>query len=351
MATDIGTDRPTTERRPRTLHYHSTAGARPMSAGRVMLVGFIAFSLAALLNADSLYAQASRQPFGWKRTAARAVVAPVRELSHLIRLNEPRASIQEAIGRDAEAGTRERSRIPLTTLPPDQPPPTVAPPRVPTAAEPLRLWVGGDSMAQVFGQSLVDRSTERGTIEASLDYRISTGLTRPDYFDWPAHLVDEVLPSNPEVVVIMFGANDGQSMAIDGVAYKVRTPEWQAEYRRRVAATMDLLAGDGRLVVWVGQPSMESADFNERISIMNLIYADEAASRPWIRYLDSARVLSPAGGGYTATLPGPDGEEEQARQPDGIHLTRFAGDLLADAVLAVVDEELAAPGGSAEQGG
>lgn len=332
--------RPTPSRRPRTLQYHATAGDRPLAAGRVIVVGLVAFGLAALLNADSLSALANRQPFGWKRTVARGVLAPVRELSHVTRLNEPRAAIQEAIDRDPEAGTRTRSVVTATTRPAAAPPPAIRL-RRPTAGEALRLWVGGDSMAQELGTSVVEKATDRGSIDADLDYRISTGLTRPDYFDWPAHLRDEVLPGRPEVIVIIFGANDAQPMEVDGTPFEVRTPQWQAEYRRRVALTMDLLGGDGRLVIWVGQPHMRKAEFSERMDILDEIYRSEASRRPWIRFVDSRPVLAPEGGGYSAYLPDGDGRPQLARQADGIHLSRFGADRLADAALAVLDVELA----------
>lgn len=351
-----------TERRPRTLRYHSTAGARPMPAGRVIVVGLIAFALAGLFNADSLYAQASRQPYGWKRTLTRGVVAPVRSVSHFTRLNRPRMMIQDAIGRDSKPTTDGRSivtAVTTTTTAPATPgvPTTISTTtttvvrRTPTKEDPLRLWVGGDSMAQEFGTSLVEKAGDRGTITATLDYRISTGLTRPDYFDWPAHLRDEVFPTKPEAIVIMFGANDAQPMEVDGTPYNVRTPEWQKEYRARVALTMDLLKEKDRLVIWVGQPRMRSADFDERMGILDEIYLSEAATRPWIRFLDSRPVLAPEGGGYAAYLNGNDGQPILARQSDGIHLSRFGADRLADAVLAALDKEHAGSQPTGTSGG
>lgn len=330
------------------LRYHSAAGARPMSAGRVMQVGIIAFLVAGLLNADSLHDQAIRQPFGWKRTVAEAAVWPFRTVSHATGLSKPREVIQTSIGRDpkkaAEAKKQAKksgiSRKPTVDLSEDAPPPAFVL-REPTAEAPLRVWVGGDSMTQVFGQSLVDRCGERGTLECTLDYRISTGLTRPDYFDWPAHLADEVLPAEPEVIVIMFGANDAQSMELESGVFAVRDQPWKDEYRKRVAATMDLLAGNGRLVIWVGQPTMRKAEFSERMDIVDQIYAEEALKRPWVRFLDSRKVLSVDGGtSYQATLPDDSGTHQPARQSDGIHLSRFGGDVLADAALALLDEQI-----------
>lgn len=328
-------------RAPRTLQYHASSGARPMAAGRIVVVGIVAFSLAALFNADSLYAQASRQPFGWKRTVLRGVVSPVCGISHLTRLNRPRARIEEAIGRDPGTGSGRVEQVTTTTRPPMAPPPAVIVPR-PSKAAPLKLWVGGDSMTQGLGAAVVDEAGDRGTITATLDYRISTGLTRPDYFNWPVHLQDDVLPTRPRVIVIMFGANDAQAMEVDGTPYEVRTPEWQAEYRRRVATTMDLLAGDGRLVIWVGQPNMRKEEFMERMQILDQIYQSEADRRPWVRFVDSRPVLAPDGG-YSDYLVAGNGEKELARQNDGIHLTRFGARLLSDAVYQVLDAEIAAP--------
>jgi uncharacterized protein len=271
---------------------------------------------------------------------ARGFVAPVRGLSHATRLNRPRARIEEAIGRGPAPGSGPVEQVTVTTLPPAKPPPAVVL-RRPTKQAPLRLWVGGDSMAQEMGSSVVQDAGERGTITSTLDYRISTGLTRPDYFNWPVHLRDDVLPTKPQVMVVMFGANDAQAMLVNGTAYNVRTPEWQAEYRHRVATTMDLLHGDGRLVIWIGQPRMRADGFDERMQILDGIYASEAASRPWVRFLDSRPVLAPEGGGYSAYLPGADGQPELARQGDGIHLSRFGADRLSDAVYRVLDQELA----------
>jgi hypothetical protein len=221
--------------------------------------------------------------------------------------------------------------------------------RRPSAEKPLRVWVGGDSMAQVYGQSVVAACEERGTLDCTLDYRISTGLTRPDFFDWPAHLADDVLPTTPEVIVIMFGANDAQGMELASGVHQVRDKAWQDEYRKRVGETMDLLAGDGRLVIWVGQPPMKKADYDERMDILNVIYADQARRRPWVRFLDSATVLS-TDGGYQAYLPDGSGKDELARNSDGIHLTRFGGDRLADATLDLLDDAVAEGAGGGEAG-
>jgi hypothetical protein len=96
---------------------------------------------------------------------------------------------------------------------------------------------------------------------------------------------------------------------------------------------------------------MKKADFDERMNILNVIYAEQAQSRPWVRFLDSRSVLSTDGGGYQAYLPDGSGEDELARNADGIHLTRFGGDRLSAATLDLLDDAVAeSSGGGAPAG-
>lgn len=334
---------------PRSLRYHDLAGARPQPAGRVLVIGLVALLLAGVLNADGLFELASRQPVGWKRNVATGAVAPFCFVGRITKLKEIRTEIREAADKqvqDCSKGARSGSatfdEVATTTTTSTLPGQTTAPPiarRVPTAAEPLRVWLGGDSMTIELAQSVEEAVTGRPEIALATHPQVSSGLSRPDFFDWPAYFRDEVLPGDPEVVVVMFGANDSQGLDIDGTAYQPDAPEWKAEYRRRVGVVMDQLRGEGRLVLWVGQPHMADPGFDERMAELDAIYAEEAEARPWVRFLDSRPVLSPDGDGYQATAGG-----TSLRQSDGIHLDRAGADLLAEAVLAAITEEVVADG-------
>jgi len=310
-----------------------------VAAGNVLIVGLVGLVLAALMNADSLVEQAERKPFGWSRTASLAVWHPMQDVSNVLRLGFPRDVVDEATGRadddtdDFEFPTETAEPVTTSTVPPD---PEL---RTPTAAEPLRVWVGGDSMSQVFGQSLVAMADDTDLMSADLDYRISTGLTRPDYFNWPAHISEEFPESDPEAVVIMFGANDAQGMEVEGEVFQTLDENWTAEYRRRVAGTMDLLEDEGRIVYWVGQPIMRDADFSSRMAGVNEIYRSEAESRPWVRYIDAYEMFADDSGAYEAFLPDVAGDVQDMRQGDGIHLSRPGGDLLARAVLDQIEAD------------
>ena len=146
----------------------------------------------------------------------------------------------------------------------------------------------------------------------------------------------------------MFGANDSQGMEVDGEPVQPDDERWKAEYRRRVGVVMDQLRGEGRLVVWVGQPHIRDAGFDARMTALDEIYAEEAESRPWVRFLDTHPVLSPDGDGYQATAG-----DTSLRQDDGIHLDRGGADVLAEAIFTLLDEVKtgAGPGAGAEPPG
>ena len=160
---------------------------------------------------------------------------------------------------------RHRSRRPTPPTPP--PPrrvlwwwgtvPPVAesdrPPGPPTADNPAVLYIIGDSDAGSIGPSLQRLASKTGVVKSVLDYKVSSGLTRPDFFDWPKHVQKKVPEVGPQIVVVTFGGNDAQPIkAQNGKTYQVSDPEWKAEYERRVGAAMDFLGADGRKVIWVG---------------------------------------------------------------------------------------------------
>jgi hypothetical protein len=130
----------------------------------------------------------------------------------------------------------------------------------------------------------------------------------------------------------MSGANDSQDYIIDGVYHPNGSSVWRKRYRRDVSRIMDVLAADGRKVIWVGMPPMQDADLNDGMAEVNRIVADEAEQRDDVSYVDTWALFSAPGGGYTSEIDG-----EIVRLEDGIHLNVEGSELLA----AAIAEELA----------
>src|SRR5690606_11546539 len=109
----------------------------------------------------------------------------------------------------------------------------------------IQVWSGGDSMAYTVGVALENLGADDPAFDGELDNRGSSGLTRPDFFDWPAYLGQVAATSDPDVMVFLEGANDRQGMVVDGTAYQPPAEQWLTEYRRRVGVAMDAVEGSG----------------------------------------------------------------------------------------------------------
>jgi hypothetical protein len=167
----------------------------------------------------------------------------------------------------------------------------------------------------------IARSTPIDLVTPILDPQVSSGLSRPDFLDWPQRLAGVIVNDEPDAFVIMFGANDWQDFEADGEIHRRGSQSWLAVYRDRVAATMDLLDQPATAVFWIGQPAMRSAGLSEGMTALNEIYRTEAAIRPWITFIDIALAFAGPDGGYSDSVAG-----ERVRQDDGIHFTNAGAD-------------------------
>jgi hypothetical protein len=187
---------------------------------------------------------------------------------------------------------------------------------------PLRVLTAGDSFAQPMGYDLNGYASRHKMIVTQLDFRISSGIARPDYFDWPARLraIMAQEPA-PEVVVFVVGGNDTQNMWNAERVFVRGTPAWHAEYSRRAAEVMDIVGERGARLYWVGMPITRDEERNGYVQVMNQAVVDATEGRPWVHFVDIWELFQDNNGNFATYLPNERGEMVQVRQNDGIHLT------------------------------
>ena len=197
-----------------------------------------------------------------------------------------------------------------------------------TPSDPLRLWIGGDSLAGSLGPSLGAMTGATGVVQPTFHSKVSSGLASPDFYDWPKHAPEDFLKYDPEVAVFMIGTNDAKALPQNAADDQ----QWRNEYTVRVEEMLQLLIGDGRTVYWVGAPVVKDRAFAERVQALDDVAAKVVAQHPEAHYVDAYALLADAEGGYTASLPDEDGESVVVRAGDGVHLTPEGGDVIARAV-------------------
>jgi len=205
----------------------------------------------------------------------------------------------------------------------------------------MHLYIAGDSMAGIPGMALVNLSNDTHLIKPLLDYHISSGLVRPDFFNWPAQLQRQAKAFDPGAAVVMWGANDNQGVQTSsGKVYEFGSSGWEKEYRKRVGDAIAILFNGGvRRIYWVGQPIMPGSTYDQQIRLMNDIFRDAAKNQPGVQYIDAHAVFSGGGGSYSQYLRDDKGEMQQVREADDEHLTYAGGMRLAKVVMAAIKAE------------
>ena len=205
-----------------------------------------------------------------------------------------------------------------------------------TSDAPLRLWIGGDSLAGSLGPVLGTLAGNTGVVQGTYDSRVSSGLSNPELLNWPRHAFQELPRLDPEAVVFIIGANDWmapQAQPTDASGQ----PAWKARYALAVAQMLDVLTASNRPVYWVGAPTMRDTQKDAGVRQLNAVARGVVERRPNATFVDAYALFGDGQGRYSATLPGPTGKNELVRADDGVHLTPAGGDRLARVVFAALD--------------
>lgn len=348
-----------------------------LAAGQVLIVILVCFLVWTLLSAHSLHKASEAAPDGARRTVSLAVLGPIDGLTHLLFIDRLAAVFQGAAGHDPNKvspggladGPQGPPPPPPSPLPSFTPTPEPKPSnhhgggnghhgggnghpgpkptksggrgstlpllRVPTAARPLRVLVVGDSFSQdvEIGLSPVTDSKYFRIIQKGLQ---STGLSRPDYYPWPNALQTFMQQYHPDIVLIMLGGNDPQTLYTlsgDKIPFGVGDRRWPKLYRARVDQMMNIASAGDTHVAWIGMPIMGSSEaYSNNIRFLDTIYEAEAAKHPDVLYLDTWPLFA-KNGKYADYLPDKHGDLQLVRASDKIHLSGAGNRILTAALI------------------
>ncbi len=338
---DSQVEEPVTRHRPRRrARERPPVERRLRPAGHALVIVAAALLVSLLLNAPGLHKSAHAQSAGWQRDVALTVTGPLDTVSGALLLDRPRAAVKRLIGRPDDDTIDTSIDLPPATPTATAPSQPTTAKRVITPAKPLRLWVAGDSLVVVPGESIIRAAGASPVLEPAggVDGRVATGLERPDVFNWFRYVPERLRELRPGVVVLSFGGNDDhgymtglpKGASVDGFD----TPSWRAEYGRRVGGLIDSIARTGAYVVWIGLPITRDEAQTRRFDAVNAVVAAETRRRPRkATFLDTYTTFASDSGGYTQYLSDPSGRLIKVRAADGVHFERRGGDMIAREVL------------------
>ncbi|GIH18064.1 hypothetical protein Raf01_62360 [Rugosimonospora africana] len=339
----------------------------------MVTVVLVALAAATLLDSQGALAAAQDVRYSGVRTPLVSVLRPVDQVAEAIGLDVPYDALARTFG-NAPAGSSEadpdglaakakalaeqRAKRPAGP----SPSPAVTPSSIPYLVDglplpaalpqpepghPLRVLVTGDSMAGEPGYALSDLlgSADRSDLDVRDEPYAGTGLTRPDAFDWSLKAASQAATEHPDVAVVFLGENDG--FPLEGVS--PYSTGWQRLYSARVQAVINAYqAGGVKLVIWAAPPidaqtnPAEGGNVNAIFRNIGAAVRDAVSRVPAAAMMDQYQLFS-VGGRYSTSVPDPTTGATVAntRLPDGSHLTRAGGMIVARLLLRYLDREAA----------
>ena len=194
--------------------------------------------------------------------------------------------------------------------------------------------MGASSIQTDLGRALERHLEVFEGMEVLRHGRHSTGMARPDYFDWNARALELNADFRPDLVIAQFGGNDGQGLTDRDTGRAVArffTDAWDAEYGARLEAFVDLFSDDGVPVVILGMPAMRNDYHQSKMARINAV-TRAACERAGAFFVDTFAMTADAAGNPLARAE-VDGRTRIVHAADGMHLSLHGSDMVAAGIV------------------
>ena len=162
-----------------------------------------------------------------------------------------------------------------------------------------------------------------------------SGLLTPGFFDWPAHLEQDLARTDPDVVVFLFIGNytdehdqlwrtPGGELIPDN-----ESPAFAREWGRQADEAMSMIAETGADVVLVLPPPMATPELQGVVDALRAEYERVAQRWDFVRLADATRALGGPDGEWVGFKRTVGGDVLPVRVGDGVHLAPLGQRLLA----------------------
>jgi len=173
-----------------------------------------------------------------------------------------------------------------------------------------------------------------------LDYKISTGLNRIDYYNWYDRTSKLLKTYQPDVLIVMFGGNDDQDIKDFNGKYSTALSEpWKKAYQQRVEKYAKLInTSSVRKIYWIGQPITSKSRYNTFFPIFNKIYKQVSQNYPKIQFISTWELLS-TNDKFVPILPNKIGKKGYIKTADGVHFTPHGASIVVDKLIQQMEKD------------
>ena len=198
-----------------------------------------------------------------------------------------------------------------------------------------RILVIGDALAGGLGAGLSRMAEPEGRFEIVNRFQETSGIARPEVYDWAASLPKIMEGKEFNAVVVLLGANDRQAIREGDFRLLFNTTEWKAAYEAEIDELLYILNNAGVKVFWVAIPPMGDAKYEADMKIVAALQKQEVLSKGQV-YVDLRSAFLTPDGEYTEKGPDDTGEVQRLRTRDGIAFLRVGNNRFGQLLLAEI---------------
>ena len=190
------------------------------------------------------------------------------------------------------------------------------------------IAVLGDNLGQLLSLGLSEAYGDKPGVVILRRTKENSGLVRDDYYDWRKAAREFLDRDKPDLVILMIGSNDRQSLRDGSTSVETRAPRWKELYAARAKAIAELFRERKTPLIWVGLPIMNNERLTADLLDFNEIYK-QAAAETGAAYVDTWEAFADDRGRFSSYGPDINGQVVRLRAGDGVHFTRAGSRKLA----------------------
>lgn len=203
-----------------------------------------------------------------------------------------------------------------------------------------RIMLLGDSLMEDLGPAMHRSLRHRKGLHFILTAKYSTGLTRPEYFNWPENMENAVVATRPDIIVFFIGANDGMPIKKDGrTVYPNSGEAWRAAYRTKMDELFEIGRRYNCEMIWVGLPPMGSRYAG--ILAETAQAQRDGCNEQGIRFVDTIPILGDENGKFRTYMTDSRGKTIRLRARDKEHLSPVGNKLVIEQLLPILEQSIA----------
>ncbi len=211
---------------------------------------------------------------------------------------------------------------------------------LPDYGKKLNVLIVGDSMMmEGLGPTLQKALGKFSDLNVVRQGRYSSGLSRPDFYDWPQNIQRLIKEHNPHMIIVSLGANDTQDIVVNKKRHFIDSKSWERVYAIRALNFLETTIGDDREILWVSLPIMIKMPYAKRTKIISKIQAEVSSYYENVEFLNIEHLLT-KNGAFTAHIMGENNKTIRLRSKDNIHVSTEGGHILTSYVLPHAQKQL-----------